>query len=320
MKVEDILKIARRTIEIELEAIRNINLDENFIKSIEIIYNCKGKVILTGIGKSGHIAHKISSTLSSTGTPSVYLHPAEAIHGDLGILDKDDVLIAISYSGETDEIINILPYVKFLGIPVISITGKEDSSLSRLSDVVITVKIDREACPLNLAPTSSTTAILVLGDAIAMVLLELKGFNEEKFARLHPGGLLGKKLRKVEDLMHKDKEIPIVYENASMKEAIIEITSKGFGATAVLNRKGDIVGIITDGDLRRYIEKGNDLNNGSVQLAMTRDPKTIRYDLTAGEALSIMEKYKITVLLVVDDNKKLVGIIHLHDILRAGII
>jgi arabinose-5-phosphate isomerase len=319
---KEILNIAKRTIDIELETLFDLkeSLDYSFIKSIEILYNCKGKVIFTGIGKSGHIARKISSTFSSTGTPSIFLHPAEAIHGDLGIIDKEDVLVIISNSGETEEIINIIPYLKFLNVPIICITGNINSTLAQKSDVVIDIKIKREACPFNLAPTSSTTAILVLGDALAITLMELKGFTKEQFAKLHPGGLIGKRLKKVMDIMHSGEKVPIVYEDMTMKEAIIEITSKGFGATAVLDRNQNLIGIITDGDLRRYIEKGNDLNNGSVKSAMTKNPKTIKYNETVADALNLMEKYKITVLLVLDENNKLIGILHLHDILREGIL
>jgi arabinose-5-phosphate isomerase len=319
---KEILNIAKRTIDIELETLFDLkeSLDHSFIKAIEILYNCKGKVIFTGIGKSGHIARKISSTFSSTGTPSIFLHPAEAIHGDLGIIDKEDVLVIISNSGETEEIINIIPYLKFLNVPIICITGNINSTLAQKSDVVIDIKIKREACPFNLAPTSSTTAILVLGDALAITLMELKGFTKEQFAKLHPGGLIGKRLKKVMDIMHSGEKVPIVYEDMTMKEAIIEITSKGFGATAVLDRNQNLIGIITDGDLRRYIEKGNDLNNGSVKSAMTKNPKTIKYDETVADALNLMEKYKITVLLVLDENNKLIGILHLHDILREGIL
>jgi len=319
---KEILNIAKRTIDIELETLFDLkeSLDNSFIKAIGILYNCKGKVIFTGIGKSGHIARKISSTFSSTGTPSIFLHPAEAIHGDLGIIDKEDVLVIISNSGETEEIINIIPYLRFLNVPIICITGNINSTIAQKSDVVIDIKIKREACPFNLAPTSSTTAILVLGDALAITLMELKGFTKEQFAKLHPGGLIGKRLKKVIDIMHSGDRIPIVYEDMTMKEAIIEITSKGFGATAVLDRNQNLIGIITDGDLRRYIEKGNDLNNGSVKNAMTKNPKTIKYNETVAEALNLMEKYKITVLLVLDDNNKLIGILHLHDILREGIL
>ncbi|MEO0202802.1 MAG: KpsF/GutQ family sugar-phosphate isomerase [candidate division WOR-3 bacterium] len=319
---EKILEIANKVIDIEIENVLELkkSLNSSFVRAIEILANCKGKVILVGIGKSGIIARKISSTLSSTGTPSIFLHPAEAIHGDLGIIDKNDVAIIISNSGETEEILNIIPYLKFLNIPIICITGNRNSTLAQKSDVVINIKVVREACPFNLSPTSSTTAMLVLGDAIAITLMELNGFTKEQFAKLHPGGLIGKRLKKVYEIMHTGNEIPIVYEDMNIKDAIIEITSKGFGAVAVLNRNDELVGIITDGDLRRYIEKGNDLNNSFVFNAMTKNPKTIKYYESIGDALNLIEKYKITVLLVLDEKEKLIGILHLHDILRHGII
>ncbi len=319
---DKIIESALRTIRIEKEGLDNLekSIDDQFVKAVKTIYDSKGKVIVTGIGKSGHVAHKIASTLSSTGTPAVYLHPADALHGDLGIISQDDVVIAISNSGETSEILSLIPYVKFVGVPLIAITGNERSTLARKSDILLLVRVEREACPLNLAPTASTTATLVLGDALAIALLELRGFTKEKFARLHPGGLLGRKLKLVKEIMHTGDRVPRVSVNASMREAILEMTSKGFGATTVVDEGGRIVGIITDGDLRRYIERGNDLNNGRVEDAMTRNPKVISPDSLVGEALSMMEKYKIMVLPVVDEEGRPVGIIHLHDILGSGII
>ncbi len=317
-----IIESALRTIRIEKEALDNLerSIDNQFVKAVKTIYNSRGKVIVTGIGKSGQVAHKIASTLSSTGTPAVYLHPADALHGDLGIISQSDVVMAISNSGETSEILSLIPYVKFVGVPLIAITGNERSTLARKSDILLLVKVEREACPLNLAPTASTTATLVLGDALAIALLELRGFTKEKFARLHPGGLLGRKLKLVKEIMHTGDRVPRVSVNASMREAILEMTSKGFGATTVVDGEGKIVGIITDGDLRRYIERGNDLNNGRVEDAMTRNPKVISPDSLVGEALNMMEKYKIMVLPVVNEEGKPVGIIHLHDILGSGII
>ncbi len=317
-----IIESALRTISIEKEALDNLekSIDQQFVRAVRTIYDSRGKVIVTGIGKSGQVAHKIASTLSSTGTPAVYLHPADALHGDLGIISQDDVVMAISNSGETSEILSLIPYVKFVGVPLIAITGNERSTLARKSDILLLVKVDREACPLNLAPTASTTATLVLGDALAIALLELRGFTKEKFARLHPGGLLGRKLKLVKEIMHTGDRVPKVSVNASMREAILEMTSKGFGATTVVDENGRIVGIITDGDLRRYIEKGYDLNNGRVRDAMTRNPKVISPDSLVGEALNMMEKYKIMVLPVVDEGERPIGIIHLHDILGSGII
>ncbi len=319
---DKIIESALRTIRIEKEALDNLekSIDKQFVKAVKTIYGSKGKVIVTGIGKSGQVAHKIASTLSSTGTPAVYLHPADALHGDLGIISQEDVVIAISNSGETSEILSLIPYVKFVGVPLIAITGNERSTLARKSDILLLVKVEREACPLNLAPTASTTATLVLGDALAIALLELKGFTKEKFARLHPGGLLGRKLKLVKEIMHTGDRVPRVSVNASMRDAILEMTSKGFGATTVVDDEGKLVGIITDGDLRRYIERGNDLNNGRVEDAMTRNPKVISPDSLVGEALNLMEKYKIMVLPVVDDEGRPIGIIHLHDILGSGII
>ncbi len=320
---EKLVKLsALRTIEIEAQAVERLRevIDENFVEAVRLIYECKGKVILTGIGKSGHVANKIASTLASTGTPSFYLHPAEALHGDLGMIDAKDVVIAISFSGETSEVLSLIPYIKFLGVKLIGITGNRNSTLARKSDVVLHLNIEKEACPLNLAPTSSTTATLVLGDAIAIALLELRGFTKEKFARLHPGGTLGRKLKLVREYMHTGDEVPKVKLGTTMRQAIIEITTKGFGATTVVDENGKLVGIITDGDLRRYIEKGKDLNNGRVEDAMTKNPKIIKPDNLLGEALNLMEKHKITVLPVVDEENRPIGIIHLHDILGRGII
>lgn len=317
-----ILESALRTIRIERDALSDLedSIDGNFVRAVKLIYDSKGKVIVTGIGKSGQVAHKIASTLSSTGTPAVYLHPADALHGDLGIISPEDVVIAISNSGETSEVLSLIPYIKFVGVPLIAITGNEKSTLARKSDVLLLVKVKREACPLNLAPTASTTATLVLGDALAIALLELRGFTKEKFARLHPGGLLGKKLKLVKEIMHTGDRVPRVSVKSSMREAILEMTSKGFGATTVVDEEGRLVGIITDGDLRRYIERGKDLNNGRVEDAMTRNPKVISPESLVGEALNLMEKYKIMVLPVVDEEGKPIGIIHLHDILGSGII
>lgn len=317
-----ILESALRTIRIERDALSDLedSIDGNFVRAVKLIYDSKGKVIVTGIGKSGQVAHKIASTLSSTGTPAVYLHPADALHGDLGIISPEDVVIAISNSGETSEVLSLIPYIKFVGVPLIAITGNEKSTLARKSDVLLLVKVKREACPLNLAPTASTTATLVLGDALAIALLELRGFTKEKFARLHPGGLLGKKLKLVKEIMHTGDRVPRVSVKSSMREAILEMTSKGFGATTVVDEEGRLVGIITDGDLRRYIERGKDLNNGRVEDAMTGNPKVISPESLVGEALNLMEKYKIMVLPVVDEKGRPIGIIHLHDILGSGII
>jgi len=319
MEEKDLLEFASKVIEEEIKGLKKLlsSLDKNFLKAIEILKECKGKVILTGIGKSGHIARKISSTLSSTGTPSVFLHPAEALHGDMGLLDSKDTLIAISNSGESTEVLYVLQYAKALNIPVIGITGNERSSLAKYSDVVLKIPVDKEACPFNLAPTVSSTVTLALGDAIAITLMRLRGFSQEDFAKRHPAGALGRKLKLVKDLYHTGEEVPIVKEDTPMKEAIIEMTTKGFGATAVVDEEGKLVGIITDGDLRRFVNRGGSFENTRAKDVMTRNPKTIKPDELALKALRKMEDHNITVLIVVNEERKPIGIIHMHDILKA---
>ncbi len=320
--MDEILQKAKRVFDIEIQALQRLrdNLDQSFVKAIELILNCQGKVITTGVGKSGHIARKVASTLSSTGTPAHFLHPAEALHGDLGVINSGDVVLAFSNSGESPEVNSLIPYIKLLGVPLISITNNPNSTLAKHSDVHIFLSVEKEACPLQLAPTSSSTASLVLGDALAMVLLELKGFTHKDFALRHPAGSLGRRLRQVTDLCHTGEEVPIVKEDTPMKEAIIEMTSKGFGATAVVNQEGKLTGIITDGDLRRFVNRGGNFDTSIARDVMTRNPKTARMEELAVEALKRMEDYKITVLIVVDKENKPVGIIHMHDILRAGIV
>ncbi len=321
MSEEEILRRARRVIDKEIEGIRRLrdSLDERFARAVELILGCAGKVVVTGIGKSGHVARKIASTLASTGTPAHYLHPSEALHGDLGVIDSKDVLLAISSSGESSEVVEIIPYVKMLGVPLIAITNREGSTLARYSDVHLFLNVESEACPLQLAPTTTSTATLVLGDAIAMTLLELRGFTAQDFAVRHPAGALGRKLRLVRDLYHTGEEVPIVREEEPMREVILEMTSKGFGATAVVNEEGRLTGIITDGDLRRFVRKGGDFDTSVARDVMTSNPKTAKPEEMALEALRRMEEHKITVLIVVDENHRPEGIIHLHDILRAEI-
>ncbi|MCX8075692.1 MAG: KpsF/GutQ family sugar-phosphate isomerase [Aquificaceae bacterium] len=320
--MEDILQKARRVFEVEIRTLERLrdNLGEEFLKAVELLRYCKGKVITTGVGKSGHIARKVASTLSSTGCPAHFLHPAEALHGDLGVIDKEDVLLAFSTSGESPEVVSLLPYVKLLGVPLISVTNNPNSTLAKYSEVHIFLHVEKEACPLQLAPTSSSTASLVLGDALAMVLLELNGFTEEDFALRHPGGSLGRKLRKVADLCHRGDKVPIVLQDTHMRDVIIEMTSKGFGATAVVDEEGRLVGIITDGDLRRFVNKGGRLDHSTARDVMTTKPKNIRMEELAVEALRRMEEHNITVLIVVDQDFKPVGIIHMHDILKAGVV
>ncbi len=321
MNEEEILQRARRVIDREIEGIKKLRdaLDSRFAKAVELILACNGKVIVTGIGKSGHIARKIASTLASTGTPAHYLHPSEALHGDLGVIDSKDVVIAISSSGESREVVEIIPYLKMLGVPLIAVTNREGSTLARYSDVHLFLNVECEACPLQLAPTTTSTATLVLGDAIAMTLLELRGFTAEDFALRHPAGTLGRKLRLVRDLYHTGEELPVVREEDPMREVILEMTSKGFGATAVVNEEGRLTGIITDGDLRRFVRRGGDFDRSLARDVMTRNPKTAKPEEMAMEALRRMEEHKITVLIVTDGDRKPIGIIHLHDILRAEI-
>ncbi|RTZ70021.1 MAG: KpsF/GutQ family sugar-phosphate isomerase [Aquificaceae bacterium] len=318
----DILKTAREVIDTEIEQLKRLKscLNENFKRAVEIVLSCKGKVVLTGIGKSGIIAKKISATLSSTGTPSFFLHPAEALHGDLGMVSKGDVVIAISNSGQSQEVLAMLPYFKRLGIPVIAVTNNPQSELAKRSDVVLNLCVEKEACPMNLAPTSSTTNTLVLGDALALTVMKLRGFTERDFGLRHPAGTLGRKLKTVADLGHFDpKEVPIVHENTLMRNVVLEISSKGFGATAVVNDEGKLVGIITDGDLRRFVQRGGDFNRELAKDVMTKNPKTVTADRLAMEALKIMEDYKITVLIVIDEQNRPIGIIHIHDIMRGEV-
>jgi len=294
-------------------------LDENFERAVKIIHGTKGRVILTGVGKSGLICKKIAATLSSTGTPAFFLHPTDAAHGDLGMVKGEDTVIAVSNSGETAELLSIVPIIKSFGIPVIAITSNPQSTLSRISDVTINLHVEREACPLNLAPTTSTTLTLALGDAIAGALMKLKGFTPEEFKRYHPGGKLGIRLSKIEEIMRRGEEIPKVYPETPVKKVIFEVSAKKLGATLVLDRKGNLIGIITDGDLRRAFEKGYNLDSKAKEI-MTRNPKVIREDVFAEEALKIMEKNKITVLPVLNRQNKVVGIIHLHDILGKRVV
>ena len=320
-----ILERARKVLEIEAEAVASLKdrLGPEFVRAVELILQCRGKVVVTGVGKSGIIGKKIASTLASTGTPAFFLHPTEGVHGDLGMLDPRDVVIAISRSGETEELAQILPLIKRQGNKLIAFTGNPSSSLARAADVVIDVSVKQEACPLGLAPTASTTATLAMGDALAVALLEERGFKEEDFARLHPAGALGKRLLlRVRDLMHVGEEFPRVEEVASMKEVLVEMTSKRLGVTGVMDGGGRLVGVITDGDLRRALERYPDLLERRACDVMTRNPKGIEADALAAEALKRMEEHAITSLFVFErpGDRCPVGIIHLHDLLRAGVV
>jgi len=315
---------AKRVLEIEADAIHCLmdKIDENFERAIELIYDCKGKVVVMGVGKSGIIAKKIASTLASTGTPAFFLHPVEGMHGDLGMLAKEDIVMILSNSGETDEISRILPLLNRLGNRLIALTGNIDSNLAKAGDVVLDVCVREEACPFGLVPTASTTAAMALGDALAIALLEKRGFKDEDFAALHPGGYLGKRWLKVEELMHTGEAFPMVGEDTSMRNAIFEITSKRLGVTGVADAEGNLVGVITDGDLRRALEKHGDLLSRKASEVMTRNPKWIEKDSLAARAVQKMEEYSITSLFVFQsrEDRTLVGIIHLHDLLKAGIV
>ena len=324
MTREEIIEEGRRVVEVELEAVEALleRIDDSFAEAVEILYNCRGRVVLTGMGKSGIIARKIAATMASTGTPSFFLHPAEGVHGDLGMITRGDVVIAISNSGNTKEVLEVVPVVKRLGLKLIAMTGNRNSELARRADVVLDVSVKREACPLGLAPTASTTATLVMGDALAMALLKRKGFKKEDFAFVHPAGSLGKRLLlKVEDLMHTGSEIPKVLPNTLMKDVVIEISSKWLGMTTVVDEDDRLLGVITDGDLRRIVERmGKAMFDATAKDVMTRNPKTIERDALAIRALNKMEKFSITSLVVVDEENRVEGVIHLHDLLKSGIV
>lgn len=320
-----IIKRAKQVLQIEAKAIERLigRINEQFVQAVELILACEGKVVVTGVGKSGIIGQKIASTLASTGTPAFFLHSTEGSHGDLGMLGKKDIVVAISNSGETDELSQILPLIKRYGNKLIALTGKAKSTLARAGDVVLDVSVEEEACPLGLAPTASTTATLAMGDALAVALLEKRGFKKDDFAILHPGGKLGKQLLlKVRDLMHVGDELPMVYEEALMKGALVEITSKRLGVTGVMNKRHELVGVITDGDLRRALERHTDLLERTAGEIMTQNPKSIEADTLAAQAVQRMEEHTITSLFVFDKvgEKTPRGIIHLHDLLKAGVV
>lgn len=317
-----VIEQAKKVLKIEAEAISALTerINDSFVKAVDLICSCRGKVVVTGVGKSGLIGQKIASTLASTGTPSFFMHPAEGIHGDLGMLSRDDVVIAISNSGESDEVSQILTVVKRMGLPLIAMTGNLSSTLAKAGDALLDISVKEEACPLGLAPTASTTATLAMGDALAVAALDKRGFKKEDFALLHPGGTLGKRLLlRVSDLMHKGKDLPLVKEGTLMKEALFEITSKRLGITGVIDNKGMLTGSITDGDLRRAMEKGLDILNKKASDIMTGNPKRIGTDALAAEALQKMEQHSITSLFVMD-GEKVTGIVHLHDLLKAGVV
>jgi len=319
----DLRRLAARVLRIEAEAILGLipKLDERFERAVELLRGCGGRVIVTGMGKSGLIGRKIAATLASTGTPAHFLHPAEGVHGDLGMVARGDVVLALSNSGETDEALAILPPLKRLGVPIVLLTGNPTSSLARQCEVVLDVSVAEEACPMNLAPTSSTTAALAVGDALAMVLLELRGFRPEDYAALHPRGSLGwRALVRVADLMLTGDAVPVVPENTSLREVIVEMTQKRKGMTTVIDGAGRLAGVVTDGDLRRLHLTGKPIDDLSAGQVASAEPKTIRAEDLASKALEVMETWQITSLVIVDEARRPVGLIHLHDILRAKIV
>jgi arabinose-5-phosphate isomerase len=323
MKSAALLQRAADVLRTESNGILSIieYLDESFVRAVELLQCCRSKVVVTGVGKSGLICRKIAATLASTGTPSFFLHSGDALHGDLGMVMKGDVILAVSKSGETDEILKLLPHFKQHGLKLIVITGNPESTLAKAGDVVLNVRVKDEACPMGLAPTSSTTAALALGDALAVVLLEQKGFNEEDFASRHPGGTLGRRLLlRVEDLMVRGDQLPLVQEETLVKDALFEITAKRLGVTGVADVEGKLVGVITDGDLRRGLESRGQILDLKAREIMTRNPKTIPADTLATEAVSVMERFSITSLFILDNgSKKPLGVVHLHDLVKAGI-
>ena len=323
MSTVNLTEAARRTIRLEAEAVGLLEarIGETFERACTLILQCTGRVIVTGMGKSGHIGRKIAASLASTGTPSFFVHPGEASHGDLGMITNKDVVLALSNSGSTAEVVTLLPLIKRMGIPLISMTGNPDSVLGAASDAHLDVSVPSEACPLGLAPTTSTTATLAMGDALAIALLEARGFTAEDFAFSHPGGALGRKLLlKVKDIMHSGSELPRVEETAQLKHALLEMTTKGFGMTTVVNHSGEILGVFTDGDLRRAVDQNIDINHVQVGQLIKHGCKAIEPELLAAEALKIMEDFKITALVVEDSSHHPIGVLHMHDILRAGVM
>lgn len=320
--LDKLCQLGQAVVEIEAAAVAALSsrIDIHFAKACQYLMACTGRVVVIGMGKSGHIGGKIAATLASTGTPAFFVHPGEASHGDMGMITKQDVVLALSNSGETPEIITILPLIKRLGIPFVALTGAADSTIATSADINIDVSVEKEACPLGLAPTSSSTVALVMGDALAIALLEAKGFTVDDFALAHPGGSLGKKLLlKVSHLMRTDTKIPSVLPSAQLTEALMEMTSKRLGMTTIIDDSHKLLGIFTDGDLRRTLDQDRDIRNTKIAEVMTKNPRTITEDMLAANALNIMETYKITTLVVVDASHHLLGVLHLHDILSAGV-
>jgi arabinose-5-phosphate isomerase len=315
--------LALAVIDTELEAISALRerINDDFLKACEFMLNCQGRIVVIGMGKSGHIGGKVAATLASTGTPAFFVHPGEASHGDLGMITDKDVVLALSNSGETSEILTILPLIKRLGIPLIAMTGKPDSTMAKYASALLNVSVAQEACPLGLAPTSSTTAALVMGDALAVALLEARGFTANDFAMSHPGGLLGRRLLlHVSDIMHTGDAVPQIHKSALISEALIEMSAKGLGMTAITDDNNELAGIFTDGDLRRVLAQEINIHTQTLSTFMTKDCKTGRPDMLAAEALELMQRYKINALLILNDKRQLTGAINMHDLLRAGVV
>lgn len=322
-EAQKIIQLGLAVIKMEAQAVSSLlsRIDENFVKACQYILACEGRVVVIGMGKSGHIGSKIAATLASTGSPAFFVHPGEASHGDLGMITRKDVVMVMSNSGETEEILTILPLIKRLGIALITLTGNPSSTLARAADVNIDISVEHEACPLGLAPTSSTTATLAMGDALAISLLETRGFTAEDFARSHPGGRLGRRLLLlIKDIMHTGAEIPSVRDSVRLSDALVEMTKKGLGMTAIVDDKQRLSGIFTDGDLRRALDRKVDVHEELISRVMTRNCKTVSPEMLAAEALQVMETYKINALLVVDEGKAVVGALNMHDLLKAGVV
>lgn len=320
---EHIISTGKEVFAKEAQAIRDLEskIDVNFAKAVELISNCNGRVVISGMGKSGIIGRKIAATLTSTGTSAMFLHPAEGLHGDLGVVHKDDIVICISKSGDTSELFQIVPVLKRIGVPIITITGNSRSRLAERSDIILDASVSEEACPFNLAPTSSTTAALVMGDALAVALLERRKFSAQDFAMLHPGGSLGKKLSmRIDDIMFTGDRIPKVTEDVLLEKVIFEITSKRFGSACVVDENDKLLGIITDGDIRRLVEKTQDVWKLTAKEVMGEHPKTVRLGTMAADALKLMTDYSIMQVIIVDDENIPRGIVHIHDVLEAGIL
>ena len=319
----DFKKLAANVIDIELEAVKNLHnhIDDNFAAACQLMFDCKGKVVVLGMGKSGHIGGKIAATLASTGTPSFFVHPGEASHGDLGMITADDVVLAISNSGETNEILAILPVIKRIGAHLVAMSNSPTSTLAKLADVHVCIAVPKEACPLGLAPTSSTTATLVMGDAIAVALLNAKGFTEDDFALSHPGGSLGRRLLlRLTDIMHKGDRLPIVTSKSLIKDALIEMSTQGLGMTSVVNDDGILIGLFTDGDLRRILDEEIDIHHDVIATVMTKNPIVATEDMLAAQALKAMEDKSINGLIIVDAEHRPIGAMNMHDILKSGVL